>query len=201
MGGFKCETREQTDLQRRADVEDLRPDGDAPASRAAIGAEYAVWQILQRKCCVAVGRFHPTGASGVVGLVDHFGPPFWFGRSHPGAFCGLIARTAPAVKPGCRDDARGWLQFAEVYGDGRVEAETCLDVLSIWLRDVIAAQAGAVSLVNADLLELATKAAERDGTPALLRRMGVLDETKNAISARNGAVRLQLERMLIEMLS
>jgi hypothetical protein len=35
----------------------------------------------------------------------------------------------------------------------------------------------------------------------LLRRMGVLDEAKNAISARNGGVRLQLERMLIEMLA
>ena len=51
-----------------------------------------------------------------------------------------------------RDDARGWLQFAEVYGEGRVEAEGCLDVLAVWLRDVVAAQAGAVSLVNADLL-------------------------------------------------
>jgi DNA polymerase-3 subunit delta' len=99
-----------------------------------------------------------------------------------------------------RDDARGWLQFAEVYGEGRVEAEAALDVLAVWLRDVVAAQAGAVSLVNADLLELAQKAAQRDGAPAILRRMVVLDEAKNAISARNGAVRLQLERMLIEML-
>ncbi len=100
-----------------------------------------------------------------------------------------------------RDDARGWLAFAETYGDGRVEAEDALDVLQVWLRDVLAAQVGAVSLVNADLKELAEKAASRDGAPALLRRMTVLDEAKNAISARNGAVRLQLERMLIEMLA
>jgi len=100
-----------------------------------------------------------------------------------------------------RDDARGWLQFAEVYGDGRVEAEDCLDVLSVWLRDVVAAQAGATSLINADLADLAQKAAAKDGAPAILRRMTVLDEAKNAISARNGAVRLQLERMLIEMLA
>ena len=100
-----------------------------------------------------------------------------------------------------RDDARGWLAFAETYGDGRVEAEDALDVLQVWLRDVLAAQAGAVSLVNSDLRELAGKAAVKDAAPALLRRMTVLDEAKNAISARNGAVRLQLERMLIEMLA
>ncbi|MBL8958006.1 MAG: DNA polymerase III subunit delta' [Myxococcaceae bacterium] len=100
-----------------------------------------------------------------------------------------------------RDDARGWLAFAENYGDGRVEAEGALDVLQVWLRDVLAAQAGAVSLVNSDLAELAQKAAGRDGAPAILRRMTVLDEARNAITARNGAVRLQLERMLIEMLA
>jgi DNA polymerase-3 subunit delta' len=100
-----------------------------------------------------------------------------------------------------RDDARGWLAFAEVYGEGRVEAEACLDVLAVWLRDIIAAQAGAVSLVNADLLELARAAAQKVPAPAILRRMTVLDEAKNAITQRNGAVRLQLERMLIEMLA
>jgi DNA polymerase III subunit delta' len=100
-----------------------------------------------------------------------------------------------------RDDARGWLAFAETYGDGRPEAEHALDVLQVWLRDVVAAQAGATSLVNSDLRELAVKAAGKDDAPALLRRMTVLDEAKNAITQRNGAVRLQLERMLIEMLA
>lgn len=100
-----------------------------------------------------------------------------------------------------RDDARGWLAFAETYGDGRAEAEHALDVLQVWLRDVVAAQAGATSLVNSDLRELAVKAAQKDDAPALLRRMTVLDEAKNAITQRNGAVRLQLERMLIEMLA
>jgi DNA polymerase-3 subunit delta' len=100
-----------------------------------------------------------------------------------------------------RDDARGWLAFAETYGDGRVEAEDALDVLQVWLRDVVAAQAGATSLINSDLAELAKVAAAKEGAPAILRRMTVLEEAKNAISQRNGAVRLQLERMLIEMLA
>ena len=65
----------------------------------------------------------------------------------------------------------------------------------------VTTQVGATSLVNSDLRELAEKAARKDAAPAILRRMVVLDEAKNAISARNGAVRLQLERMLIEMLA
>src|SRR5204863_8072918 len=68
-----------------------------------------------------------------------------------------------------RDDARGWLVFAETYGDGRVEAEDALDVLQVWLRDVVAAQAGATSLVNSDLRELAEKAAAKTSAPAILR--------------------------------
>lgn len=98
-----------------------------------------------------------------------------------------------------RHDARGWLQFAEVYGE-REEAEEALEVLAVWLRDVIAVQAGSERIVNADLVELARKAAASDEGPSWHRRVGVLDETRNAISARWGGARLQLERMLIEML-
>lgn len=100
-----------------------------------------------------------------------------------------------------RNDARGWIAFAENWGDGRDEAEECLDTLQVWFRDVLVAQSGATSLVNADLSELATQAASRAPSFSLLRRMTLLDEARNAISARNGAVKLQLERMLIEVFS
>ena len=99
-----------------------------------------------------------------------------------------------------RDDARGWLQFAEVYNE-REAAEEVLEVLSVWLRDVIAVQAGSQRVVNADLTALAQAAAAREEPAALMRRMTVIDETRNAISARWGGPRLQLERMLIEMLA
>jgi len=99
------------------------------------------------------------------------------------------------------NDARGWLQFAEVFGDGRANAEVCLDVLSVWLRDVAVAQVGQGGLVNADLSALAEVAAARVPSAAIHRRAALVDEARNAITQRNGAVRLQLERMLIEMMS
>lgn len=99
------------------------------------------------------------------------------------------------------DDARGWLAFAEVFGEGRPEAEMCLDVLGVWFRDVAVAQAGGESLINADLSSLAQQAARRVTAATLHQRSVMLDEARNAITARNGAVRLQLERMLIEMMA
>ena len=103
-----------------------------------------------------------------------------------------------ALVPG---DARGWLQFAEVFGDGRPSAEACLDVLSVWMRDVAVAQVGQGGLINADLSVMAEVAAARVSPGSVHRRLALIDEARNAITQRNGAVRLQLERMLIEMMS
>ena len=61
------------------------------------------------------------------------------------------------------------------------------------------AQVGSDALVNRDLSQLALDAAARISPARLQRRAVVLDEAKNAITARNGSVRLQLERMFIEM--
>ena len=93
-------------------------------------------------------------------------------------------------------DARGWLQFAEVYGDGRANAEVAIDVLAVWFRDVAVAQVGQGGLINSDLSSLAEVAATRVSPASLHRRAALLDEARNAITQRNGAVRLQLERML-----
>lgn len=97
------------------------------------------------------------------------------------------------------NDARGWLAYAETVGADRASAEGALDVLQVWLRDVAVAQSGGAQLINADLTPLATTAASKVTHAGLQRRMVLIDEARNAIVARNGSVRLQLERMLIEM--
>jgi DNA polymerase-3 subunit delta' len=97
------------------------------------------------------------------------------------------------------DDASGWLTLAEVYGEDRAAAELAIEVLQVWFRDVAVAQAGGAALVNGDLGALAARAATRVSPARLQRRLGFLDEAKNAITQRNGAVKLQLERMFIEM--
>jgi len=98
-----------------------------------------------------------------------------------------------------RTDARGWLQLAETLGEDRPTAETALDVLQVWFHDVGLAQVGANQVVNVDLLPLARVAAGNVSPANLQRRSGLLDEARNAITQRNGSVRLQMERMFIEM--
>jgi DNA polymerase-3 subunit delta' len=97
------------------------------------------------------------------------------------------------------DDASGWLTLAEGLAEDRNTAETAIEVLGVWFRDVGIAQVGGATFVNADLAELARQAAPRVSPARLQRRAVLLDEAKNAISQRNGAVRLQLERMFVEM--
>lgn len=98
-----------------------------------------------------------------------------------------------------RTDARGWLQLAETLGEDRVTAEAALEVLQTWFRDVGLAQVGGSALVNSDLAPLAVAAAAKVSPAGLQRRVVLADEARNAISQRNGAVRLQLERMFVEM--
>ena len=98
-----------------------------------------------------------------------------------------------------RADARGWLQLAETLGEDRPTAETALDVLQAWFHDVGIAQVASTRVVNVDLLPLAQLAATKVSPANLQRRSGLLDEARNAITQRNGSVKLQLERMFIEM--
>ncbi len=96
-------------------------------------------------------------------------------------------------------DASAWLALAETLSDDKPTAEAALEVLQAWFRDVALAQVGATGLMNEDLAALAQDAARRVSPAGLQRRAVLLDEAKNAITQRNGAVRLQLERMFIEM--
>jgi DNA polymerase III subunit delta' len=99
-----------------------------------------------------------------------------------------------------RSDARGWLALAETLADDKATAEASLEVLQVWLRDIAVAQVGG-EILNADLKELAVAGAQKVSPAGLARRAQVLEEARNAISQRNGAARLQLERLFIEMMT
>lgn len=107
-----------------------------------------------------------------------------------------IIEQFEALQP---NDARGWLAMAETLGEDRPTAELALDVLQVWLRDVSCAQSAAGALVNADLEPLAIAAAAKVSAIGVHRRNQLIDEARNAITQRNGNVRLQLERMFVEM--
>lgn len=96
-------------------------------------------------------------------------------------------------------DARGWLALAETLGADRATAELALDVLQVWFRDVAAARVDGATLINPELQPLALAAAAKVSPANLHRRNLLVDEARNAITQRNGGVRLQLERMFVEM--
>lgn len=101
-----------------------------------------------------------------------------------------------ALRP---EDAIPVLRFAEEYGGAREDAEQALALLTLWNRDVALLKAGSETLANLDLRELALQTAARVSESELHRRGGLIERAQAAI-ARNGSPRLQLERMLLELL-
>jgi DNA polymerase-3 subunit delta' len=102
-----------------------------------------------------------------------------------------------ALEPG---EVGALLRWAETFGATRELAEQALSILSMWTRDVSLAKAGVERLANRDMAELAREVAARTHESTLHRRHALLEKAKTTIVERNAAPRLQLERMLIELL-
>jgi DNA polymerase III subunit delta' len=98
------------------------------------------------------------------------------------------------------EDALPLLAFAEEHGGSREDAEGVLELLGLWTRDVALARAGVEQLANGDMVELAREVAARTHETSLHKRHALLERALAAIGQRNGSPRLQLERMLIEMM-
>ncbi|NTX13509.1 DNA polymerase III subunit delta' [Myxococcus sp. CA056] len=97
------------------------------------------------------------------------------------------------------ENAVGLLRFADEHGGSREDAEATLELLVLWTRDVALVRAGREdSLANRDLRSLAEEVASRISDAGLHRRHALLEVARAAV-ARNGAPRLQLERMLIDL--
>lgn len=96
-------------------------------------------------------------------------------------------------------DAGALLGFAESFGSSREDAETTLQILALWTRDVAVARVGGTALANRDLEAQVRTAAARVGDVQLQHRHRWIGETLTAIADRNGSPRLQMERMLIEI--
>jgi len=92
------------------------------------------------------------------------------------------------------------LRFAEAHGGSRADAEEVLELLRVWNRDVGLASVGASGLVSADLASLAAEVAARLGPANLHRRGELLAQARHAIVERNASARLQLERLLIDLM-
>ena len=104
-------------------------------------------------------------------------------------------RAAAELDPG---DASSWLAFAREHGDDREEARATCELLTLWLRDVLAFQAAgaAAPLALADLAPYTHRLAAAVRPDDVLGR---IDQTRSAAAAlrQNAQPTLALERMLI----
>jgi DNA polymerase III subunit delta' len=107
-----------------------------------------------------------------------------------------ILSSFESLRPG---EVGALLTWAEHWGSSREQAEQALEALTLWTRDVAVLKAGGQYLANSDLEDLAREVAARTSEAELQRRHSLLNRTRVTIVDRNGAPRLQLERLLIEL--
>ncbi len=103
--------------------------------------------------------------------------------------------SAAALDP---DDAGAWLGFAAAHGAERAAAGELCELLALWLRDVVAVQAGGedLALGDADLASATRRAAAALAPAEALRRREEVRRTSAALR-QNASPTLALERMLI----
>jgi DNA polymerase III subunit delta' len=100
-----------------------------------------------------------------------------------------------------KNDARGWLAWAEAWSGDRLIAEQALDAVKVLMADLVRAKSGATLFYSAIEADKLNDAATQRSHEFLLRADLLVDQAKNAIVARNGSARLQLERLLIELVA
>lgn len=106
-------------------------------------------------------------------------------------------RVAAALDPG---DALGWLAFARAHGEDRTQAAELCELLAIWLRDVLARQAGGGSPALLDLADETGRAAAELAPAEVVRRRGEVVWTALALR-QNASPVLALERLFIRWFS
>ena len=95
-------------------------------------------------------------------------------------------------------DAGGWLAWAARHGRDRERAASTVQLLGLWIRDVLAVQAGAPAgaLALADVGDATRRVAAAVGPGDLARRRSELQRTTEALK-QNASPVLALEAMLV----
>jgi len=106
-------------------------------------------------------------------------------------------RAAAGLAP---DDALGWMAFARAHGEDRTQAADLCELLGIWLRDVLAAQAGGGSPALLDVADDTARAAATLSPAEVARRRAEVAWTLLALG-QNASPVLALERLVIRWFS
>jgi DNA polymerase-3 subunit delta' len=93
-------------------------------------------------------------------------------------------------------DAGRWVAFAREHGEDREVAAGLGELLLVWWRDVLVAQAGGGDLALAELGEVTARTAATLTPAEALRRRGLTERLLGALR-QNAAAPLAIERMLV----
>ena len=88
------------------------------------------------------------------------------------------------------------MAFAREHGEDREVAAGLGELLLVWWRDVLVAQAGGAGLALAELAPLTRRTAATLTPTEALRRRGLVERLLSALQ-RNATAPLAIERMLI----
>jgi DNA polymerase-3 subunit delta' len=107
-----------------------------------------------------------------------------------------LGTAVPALAALGGDDAGEWLAWAALHGDERDTAKGVCDVVEVWLRDVVAVQAGGERLALGELAGTTRRAAAAMAPAEALRRVEQVRRCRTALR-QNASPVLAMERMLI----
>jgi DNA polymerase-3 subunit delta' len=96
------------------------------------------------------------------------------------------------------DEIRVWLAFAEMLANNKLRVEESLEIITMWLRDMLVVRWSPQRVFNRDKMDMLTAAARRVSPRQLLDQMDAVDKAQSAMRS-NTNLRLTMDAMVLRM--
>lgn len=93
---------------------------------------------------------------------------------------------------------RGWLAWSEMLAKKKDLIEDSLEIITLWLRDILVFSTEPRRVLNQDRLEAISAAAEHVSQTQLLEQIDAVDRALTALRSNTNA-RLTLDAMVLRM--
>ena len=97
-----------------------------------------------------------------------------------------------------KSEMRTWLAFAERLAKQKDLIEDSLEIITMWLRDILVAGCDPQRVLNRDRLDALTQTVGNIGQAALIKQIDAVDAAKKALRSNTNA-RLTLDAMVLRM--
>jgi DNA polymerase-3 subunit delta' len=104
---------------------------------------------------------------------------------------GLVLATGPT-------DIQPWLAFSEILAKRKDLIEESLEIITMWLRDILVARYSQAHILNQDRLDVLNKTTQRVQPAQLLAYIDAVDHARKSLQS-NTNLRLTLDAMVLTM--